>query len=154
MKATLKRIVPPKMPTEKQIKDFCSRLSADESERTLLQCCIALSLAIAPDDERSLYTVYGYVCHFSDGFTQNALEAVRLWVNGELHGSTANDIPDAILHHFRGAYLFKWQRRLIEYALACYGEIMDSVGEICSSCGAILSTYALSSTLLPELFDM
>lgn len=154
MKAVLKRIVPPKMPTEKQIESFCMGLSDNGNERALLACCIALSLATAPDDERSFYTAYGYACHFADGFTQSTLEAVRMWINGELGESTASDIPDRILRNFRGAYLFRWQRRLIEYALACYGEIMDNAGEICSSCCAILSSCAMHSAPLLKMLGI
>lgn len=153
MKVKVKRIASPKMPTAEQIADLCRGLSDDENEQRFLECCIALSLAVAPDDERSFYTVYGYACHFSDGFTQNTLEALRMWASGQLSDSCVSEIPDKILDNFRHAYLFKWQRRLIEHALLCYDRIKENADGLVSRCSARICEYALVNTSLTEVFN-
>lgn len=150
MKVKLSRITPPIMPSEKRIDRFCRSLSDDKDEIALLGCCISLSLAIAPDNERSFYTAYGYACHFADGFTQSTLEAVRMWTSGKLRCDTQCDIPDVILDNFKGAYLFRWQKRLIGYALSRYDLIKEKAAEVCPSCCTRLSEYALRHTLLTE----
>lgn len=153
MKAMLKKITAPKMPASAQISDLCRRLSDDGYERAFFECCIALSLAIAPDNERSLYTVYGYACHFSDGFTQNTLEAVRMWTDGEINKAADSDIPHEILDNFRNAYLFGWQRKLIKYALLRYEVIKSNAKSLCNNCCIKLCEYVLNNTSIQNLFD-
>lgn len=152
MKTKVKKIIPPKLPSTDDILKLSKSLTENESEQKFICCCLALTLAIAPDNERDMYSVVLYASHFADGFTANTLETLRLWQSGKLDRNYSGDIPWAIVKNFIGSYLFKWQKPLIALALESYDSFKDNLSdELISNCRDILCCFALKNTSLDIL---
>ncbi len=152
MKTKVKKIVPPKLPSTEDILKLSKSLTSDPTEQKFICCCLALTLAIAPDNERDMYSVVFYASHFADGFTADTLETLRLWIGGKLDRNYSGDLPWAIVKNFAGSYLFSWQKPLISLALESYDSIKDNIGdELISECRDILCRHALKNTSLDIL---
>lgn len=136
MKVKIRKLKKPTMPTNEQLMRFSRQLSGnDDCKSAALLCCTALTLAIAPDGERSFGSVLFYLENLisPSGITHTALEAVELWLAGlplEANGDLAKE---TIFRNFRGAYLFSWQKRLIELAIDSYNELCshEHPSELC-----------------------
>ncbi len=152
MKTKVKKIIPPKLPSTNDILKLSKSLTSDATEQKFICCCLALTLAIAPDNERDMYSVVLYASHFADGFTDNTLETLRLWIGGKLSRNYSGDLPWAIVKNFVGSYLFKWQKPLISLALECYDNFKDNLSaELISGCRDMMCCYALKNTPLDIL---
>lgn len=152
MKTKVKKIIPPKLPSTDEILKFSKSLTEDDTEQKLICCCTALTLAIAPDNERNMYSVVFYASHFADGFTADTLETLRLWQGGKLDRGYSGDLPWYIVKNFAGSYLFKWQKPLISLALESYDNFKDNLSEeLFSKCRDILCCFALKNTSLDIL---
>lgn len=152
MKTKVKKIIPPKLPSTDEILKFSKSLTDDDTEQKFICCCISLTLAIAPDNERDMYSVVFYASHFADGFTVCTLETLRLWFSGQLDKGYNGDLPRAIVKNFIGSYLFKWQKPLISLALESYDSFKDNLSEeLCSRCRDMLCCRALKNTSLDIL---
>lgn len=154
MKVRIKRIYAPKLPRTEEVRALCEKLTDSEDCRDMLCCCICLSLAVAPDDERDMFSAAFYAAHFADGFTQDTLEAVRLWNDGRLTRD-CDTVPEAISKNFVGSYLFKWQRPYIVRALECYGRVRENgdIKKLCGECYSLLCGYALKNIPLADIGD-
>lgn len=152
MKTKVKKIIPPKLPRTDKILKFSKSLTSDPAEQKFICCCFSLTLAIAPDNERDMYSVVFYASHFADGFTTDTLETLRLWLIGKLDKSYSGDLPWAIVKNFASSYLFNWQKPLISLTLESYDSFKDNLNDqFISNCRDILCCYALKNTSLDIL---
>ncbi len=152
MKTKVKKIIPPELPSTDDILRLSKSLTSNAAEQKFIICCLSLTLAIAPDNERDMYSAVFYASHFADGFTNNTLETLRLWVSGKLGRNYSGDLPWAIVKNFAGSYLFSWQKPLISQALESYDSIKDNLSdELISECRDILCRCALKNTSLDIL---
>lgn len=134
MKVTLHRIKAPQMPSDDKLRKFASTLFPDNEQKSLcMLMCLAITLAIAPDDERNMESVIFYLSELAkkDGICDMTLSALEMWLTGTIPQKSDNQAFEQILTCFRGAYLFGWQKRLIKLALdtrnelVCYDDFRD-----------------------------
>ena len=127
MKVTLHRIKAPRMPSDDKLRKFASTLFPDNEQKSLcMLMCLAITLAIAPDDERNMESVRFYLAELSkeDGICDMTLSALEMWLTGTIPQKSDNQAFEQILTCFRGAYLFSWQKRLIKLALDTRNELV------------------------------
>lgn len=138
MKVRPRKTVPPSLPANDEIIAFSKKLIDKDSIaecRSAVTACAALTLAIAPDNERNAESFLFYLENLISptGITHTVFEAVGLWLGGLPLDSGSDTVKEQVYKNFRGAYLFSWQKRLIELAIDSYNELCccEHPSELC-----------------------